>query len=141
MTANAFNVSSWTRNISSWAKSWGINLVRAPLETPEERVLEVYRRTETGSILVGRLSCERGKFVFRYDPAYTGNPIFAFPVKEKTYESEHLWPFFAIRIPPLDREDIRDIISARSLHKDQTLEILGTIARISAANPYELKLA
>ncbi len=84
---------------------WGVKLIWASAEIPMERVLEVYQDTGVESVLVGRLSSEDGKFVFRYDSAYTGYPISTFPRIDREYRSEYIWPFFAIRIPPLKREE------------------------------------
>ena len=121
-------------------KDWGMNLVTASSTAPRERVLEVYRKTAIKLNLVGRLSRENGEFVFRYDPGYVGEPISAFSTMNQEYRSSHLWPFFAIRIPPLDREDMRKEITNRSLRKDQIIEILGSVAKISLSNPYGFKL-
>ena len=121
-------------------KDWGMNLVSASSTTPRERVLKVYRKTAIKPDLVGRLSCENGEFVFRYDPSYVGEPISAFPAIYRRYSSNHLWPFFAIRIPPLDREDMRKEITNCSLREDQIIEIQGSVSKISASNPYEFKL-
>lgn len=117
----------------------GISAVRAPSTTPMEQTLEIYRQS-ADDILVGRLSCEEGEFVFRYDENYKGKPISAFPEIEHEYRSRNLWPFFAIRIPPLDREDMRREIEKQSLRDDQILEILGSVAKVSVTNPYEFKL-
>ena len=37
--------------------------------------------------------------------------------------------------------DMREEIVNRSLNKDQTIEILGSIAKVSVSNPYEFKLS
>lgn len=123
------------------AKFWGIKRIRASSETPSESTLEVFRRFTEQPSLIGRLSWEQGEYVFRYEPSYGGTPISAFPNIEQVYRSKNLWPFFATRIPPLDREDMRKEINERKLGEDQTIEILGSVAKISAANPYEFKLA
>jgi hypothetical protein len=40
----------------------------------------------------------------------------------------------------MQRPDVRETLNRHGLRADQTLENLGTIARFSATNPYELKL-
>ena len=122
-------------------KTWGTNVFHAPVETSRNQTLEVYRQLAGDSSLVGRLSCEEGQFVFRYDANYRGKPISAFPDIIHVYRSEILWPFFAIRIPPLDREDMRREIASRSLREDQIIEMLGSVAKVSITNPYEFKLS
>lgn len=128
-------------SLFSQARIWGMDVVHASSEAPRERTLEVYRQSANERFLVGRLSCEQGEFLFRYDPNYVGKPISAFPNAGQEYRSRHLWPFFAIRIPPLDREDMRKEIESQSLKKDQIIELLGSVAKVSVTNPYEFKLA
>ena len=121
-------------------KTWGMNAVRAPSTTPVEQTLEIYRQSADDNSLVGRLSCEEGEFIFRYDENYKGKPISAFPEIKHEYRSRNLWPFFAVRIPPLNREDMRREIEKQSLREDQIIEILGSVTKVSITNPYEFKL-
>ncbi len=124
------------------ATCWGMNRIRAPSTIPEERSLEVFCQSTDGSLsLIGRLFCEEGEYVFRYDSSYTGEPISAFPTMQQEYRSKILWPFFATRIPPFDREDMRNEITKRHLREDQIIEILGEVAKVSSANPYEFRMA
>ena len=132
-----------TRDLVSFlshAKDWGMNFFSASSKTPSELTLEVYLKTPEDMVLVGRLTCEQNEYVFRYDSDYQRKPISAFPKLDQEYRSTLLWPFFAVRIPPLDREDMREEIANRSLGEDQVLEILGSVAKISVANPYEFRL-
>ncbi|MYK39709.1 MAG: hypothetical protein F4049_05765 [Gemmatimonadetes bacterium] len=122
-------------------KAWGISLFHSPSDSSPGQSLEVYRQMLDEKPLVGRLSCEQGEFVFRYDSNYREEPISAFPRIGHVYRSQHLWPFFAVRIPPVDREDIRQEIEERSLEEDQVLEILGLLAKVSVTSPYEFELA
>ena len=122
-------------------KVWGANPIHASSTMPIEQSLEVYRQTPDEQCLVGRLSWEQDEFVFRYDPDYGAEPISAFPRINQEYRSRHLWPFFAVRIPPFDRDDMRTEILKRSLEEDQIIEILGEVAKVSVTNPYEFKLA
>lgn len=122
-------------------KTWGMNTFHAPSTTSVVQTLEVYRMSTEENVLVGRLSCEDDEFVFRYDSNYRWKPISAFPDTAHEYRSKSLWPFFAIRIPPFDREDMRREIVNQSLREDQIIEILGSVAKVSVTNPYEFKLA
>ena len=121
-------------------RDWGMNLIGASSTPPGGRALGVYHKIGPDVILVGRLSCEQEEYVFQYAPGYVGKPISAFPKMGQEYRSGRLWPFFAIRIPPLNREDVREQIANRSLKEDQILEVLGSVAKASVANPYEFKL-
>jgi len=94
--------------------------------------------------IIGTLSQERGEFVFRYDSGYaadpTAEPIPAFPDRESEYRSKDLWPFFAVRIPPVNRQDVSAALEHRGIRPDQTLEILGALASRTISNPYKLEL-
>jgi len=124
-------------------KSWGMRLPRAG-EGSGPRVL-VFRQGSTADALVGVLWQESGEFVFKYDPQYASTkgaePISAFPDLEEEYRSKELWPFFAVRIPPRDRQDVREALAKLSLRPEQTLEVLGKLARRTISNPYTLKFA
>ena len=103
-------------------------------------LLEVYQNTSrTEKKLVGYLKCENDEFIFQYDQDFNDALMFAFPDKVKKYKSTYLWPFFAIRIPPLDRPDIKKIMTEKSLDENQTLQLLGTLGRTSISNSYELE--
>jgi hypothetical protein len=96
--------------------------------------------------LVGWLSQEGGEFVFKYDPRYAATndaePIPAFPDLDEVYRSRDLWPFFAIRIPPLDREDVKELLDRESIGVEEgALRLLATLAGRSVANRYELRLS
>ena len=117
-----------------------MTLVGASSTAQQDVTLGVYVNTPQGTSLVGRLSSKEGEYIFRYDANYMGDPISAFPKVDQEYRSRHLWPFFAIRIPPLNREDMRKEIAKLSLEENQVLELLGSIAKISVANPYEFRL-
>lgn len=124
-------------------ESWGILLPRATSSPgPRVSVLAPFGR---GMRLVGTLSQEGGEFVFKYDRQFVSaadaEPIPGFPQLESDYRSRELWPFFAVRIPPASRTDVRDALKHHGLRRDQTLEVLGTLARRSISNPYQLDLA
>ena len=124
-------------------KTWGLKLFRAPSMQSKQRqsnVLEIYCGNAPDRTKVGRLMCENSEFVFSYDAEFSGPPISAFPNKEKVYRSSHLWPFFAVRIPPFGRHEMRQLMESRSLREDQTIEILGAVARFSISNHYEFEL-
>lgn len=122
-------------------KAWGTYKMNASSTIPVEHSLEVYRQTPDERSLVGRLSREQDEFVFRYDSEYGAEPISAFPRIDQEYRSRHLWPFFAARIPPFDRDDMPEEMLKRSLQEDQIIDILGGVAKFSVTNPYEFELA
>lgn len=115
----------------------GVCRPRAPRDTLERR-LEVARLSRAHDReLVGELSCEDGAFVFRYKPGYDGPPIAEFPRKDRTYRSEALWTFFAVRVPPTSRPDVQEIM--KEISADHPLETLAALGRRSVTNAYELR--
>jgi HipA-like protein len=120
-------------------RTWGVRLPQATpaVQGPTIRVL-------LDDILIGTLWQEATEFCFRYDASYAKSPgaiaISAFPDLEETYRSPSLWPFFAVRIPPSKRSDVRDALKQHGLKPEQTLEILGTLAKSSMSNPYHLDM-
>jgi HipA-like protein len=124
-------------------ESWGLRIPRATADVGPR--VHVYGPGRDGkSQLIGTLSQERGVFIFRYRSDYASSPgaepISAFPDLNEVYESAELWPFFAVRIPPSERSDVRAALKERGLRPEQTLEVLGTMAKRSISNPYQLDL-
>ena len=121
-------------------KSWGFHVLSESPEDKKGDVLEVYQNIPgTKKKLVGYLKYDNPEYIFQYDRDYDGALMFSFPDKTNTYKSPHLWPFFIIRIPPLDRPDIKKIMAEKSLNKNQILKLLGTLGKTSISNSYELE--
>ncbi len=133
--------------IKDQLRTWGMVPMRAaPAEpTPGIRV-RVDAPGRDGSLRrVGTLWQDGREFCFRYDAAFVSSPdaeaIAAFPkVDDTTYRSAELWPFFAVRLPPLRRADVREVLQKRGITEDRVLEVLGAVAQKSPTNPYELRL-
>lgn len=93
---------------------------------------------------IGVLRKDGDEFVFSYDPSYmiTPNaaPIAAFPELHKEYRSERLWPFFAVRLPPVEREDVRDAMRRRDIEDDDVFRLLGELSKRAVASPYRFAL-
>ncbi len=120
-------------------QSWGVSQIKPDASAPQQKALEIYLEKERGECLVGHLFHENSEFVFRYNADYNSAPIPAFPSLEDEYRSEDLWPFFAVRIPPLEREDVQREMSERHIEKDQIIDILGSLARFSVTSPYQFR--
>ena len=113
----------------------------------EEYGLKVYLplpEDHTARHLVGTLTCERGEWTFCYDSGYaedaTAPAISAFPDKGKIYRSRDLWPFFYVRLPPLEREDIKEIVQREGLKEKDKLRLLGFLSRRAITSPFEFEL-
>ncbi len=129
-------------------QAFGIARHEAPPQ--EDSALRVYLQvqredgTHSDRYLVGTLSSEAGTWTFRYHPDYASRPerppISAFPDKATVYRSADLWPFFAVRLPPLEREDVRRVVKERGLENMDELHLLGFLSRKAITSPYEFEL-
>ena len=124
---------------STTLKVGGFRFLQNRPKTKRATFLKFTKTYRVRKKLVGYLKYENPEYIFQYDRDYDGTLMFAFPDKTKTYKSTHLWPFFTIRIPPLDRPDIKKIMTEKSLNKDQVLKLLGTLGKTTISNSYELE--
>ena len=101
--------------------------------------------TEDRKLLVGRLTQDGDDFVFEYSDEFAKGtfPLLPdFPRREvRQYRSHVLWPFFLVRLPPVDRPDVQQEIRERNLEPDDKLQLLGSLGRRAISSPYELELA
>jgi HipA-like protein len=93
---------------------------------------------------VGVLYCENGEWLFKYHEEYKKSSneyynIVGFPDLNKVYKSDHLWPFFQIRIPGLKQPAIQEIIKKENINIDNEAALLRRFGNKSIANPYELE--
>lgn len=122
---------------------WGFEFSRATPGVLSDRRVEVSLAKGSQSILVGTLRQEEGEFVFEYSPAFKAQdelpPISAFPEKGCVYRSSALWPFFAVRLPPMDRKDVQSIIAEKKIPTHDVLRLVAELAGKSPTSPYELR--
>jgi HipA-like protein len=108
------------------------------------KTLYLYLPIESELVPVGVLSQEDKEFVFRYAQEFfsrTDLPaLSAFPDRAREYRSPVLWPFFEVRLPPLDRPDVAAVIKARRIDPDDALALLATIGLKTLTTPYEFRL-
>lgn len=105
--------------------------------------VEVYLPADTGPLLVGVLREEDGVYVFEYSVRFRSQdavpPITSFPEKDHPpYRSKTLFPFFNVRIPPRDREDVQRALADRGIQPHDALRIIGELASKSPTSPYVL---
>ncbi len=122
---------------------WGLRLPTAAA-APGPR-LDVYLvRVEGTRQRIGTLMQEHSEFVFRYDSKFSAaadaRPIAAFPDLGEEYRSRELWPFFSVRIPPVDREDVRAAMERLKIGADDTLRLLGKLSQRTVTTPYRFDL-
>ena len=110
----------------------------AVLSTPTNMTVRFELKFKNLSI--GTLTLHEGTWSFVYSDEFKTqskiNPITDFPDKEKEYQSDTLFPFFAFRIPSLQRLKIQKIIPADQ-SKNEVL-LLKEFGKQSIVNPYQL---
>jgi HipA-like protein len=122
---------------------WGISPAPAH-ETSSSRsgVDVVLQLTAEEPLLVGTLVTEGGEYVFRYSEAFKRRleipEITAFPDRNDVYRSAELWPFFQVRIPPVDRPDVRQILEAKKLDRTDLMSLLPALGGRAVTSPYDL---
>jgi HipA-like protein len=128
---------------SNFLHGWGLSAAPAP-DTPTGRagVDVVLTLAAEEPLLVGTLVTEGSDYVFRYSEIFKRRPeipvISAFPDRQQVYRSRELWPFFQVRIPPVDRPDIRQILKEKKLDRTDLMSLLPTLGRRAATSPYDL---
>lgn len=127
-------------------ESWGIAPRRPKSKNesaPVDGVRIVLPLSEGRSITVGTLTREGDRYVFRYSPDYvadrTMRPLRAFPSFNREFQSEVLWPFFAVRIPSSKRPEVRRILEDEQLDENDQIELLKRLGRRTVSNPFELR--
>ncbi len=93
--------------------------------------------------VIGRLWFADGNFCFKYADGFKGSSLKRipdFPDLDKSYKSPVLFPFFEVRIPNLEREDLADIVKKFGLNTSDELEILSKLGQRTTSDPYVLEI-
>ncbi|KAA6330370.1 hypothetical protein EZS27_020914 [termite gut metagenome] len=111
----------------------------------DERSLQIVEDEEVGfvllygNIIVGTLTYSENRWNFEYSNEFKIQteiiPLVNFPQKEKVYDSEKLWPFFASRVPSSSQLMMTD-----DAEKTDLVELLKKYGRRTITNPFELKM-
>ena len=113
---------------------------REGLYTPQREEAEFLLRDR--DLEVGHLWLRDGKWHFEYADAFRHKedvyPIINFPRLDKPYESEALWPFFAIRIPGLKQPAIQRILREENIDARNEAQLLKRFGETTIANPFTL---
>lgn len=90
-----------------------------------------------GTLLVGTLIYSGGVWSFFYSEEFKkqekASPLVNFPQKDKVYESDQLWPFFASRLPG-------NAQLGQEASKDDIVTLLQKYGRHVITNPYVLEV-
>lgn len=93
---------------------------------------------------VGTLRCDNGVWEFAYAEEFKNEysedykRIAGFPMLDKVYKKETLWPFFLIRIPGLKQPAIKEILEKENIDTGNEVALLKRFGQRSISNPYEL---
>jgi len=127
--------------MDSFFAEWGVPTTKAPSSGPKQS-LQLVLESEAGErLLIGTLSVGLHRFVFTYSPEFrrSGMPVLpGFPDVDQTYESESLFPFFQLRIPPTTRDDVKRVLTEKAIRDDDVFEMLRVLGRRTAASPFTL---
>jgi HipA-like protein len=133
----------WAESLGDILASWGLTPRAASSRAQQARVQVWGPVHDAERVFIGELTNDVGEYVFRYDAAYAARPDYpalaAFPDKLREYRSPALWPFFDVRLPPLDRADIQRLIQERKIDQGDTLRLLAELGRRTVTTPYELQ--
>jgi hypothetical protein len=90
-------------------------------------------------VTVGQLEFLGGTWTFRYDDEYKKRrdlrPIEGFGDLEKVYSSSVLFPFFAVRIPDADRDDVRRKLDEEHVRDPEPTDMLRIFGRSVVSSP------
>ena len=111
--------------------------VRPAAKRAEFRLL--YEPSPSVRIDVGHLTFDGRSWVFTYDDEYKRRgdlrPLEGFPDKTQTYRSTVLFPIFAVRIPDLDRRDVRRRLKQDRLQDPDLIDMLRLFGRRVVSSP------
>lgn len=92
---------------------------------------------------VGTLTFRDGNWTFSYSEAFRKQDdypaIVDFPYKDRSYRSEDLWPFFALRIPSVNQHAVKRYMEQEKVSTPTAVDLMKKFGRRAAANPYELE--
>ncbi len=97
-----------------------------------------YAPSTEDQLVVGYLDFRDGVWTFRYDETFKKRgirPIEGFDDVEKVYRSPALFPFFAVRIPDVDRTDVRRKLQEQRVRDPQQTDLLRIFGRRVLSSP------
>ena len=112
-------------------------MFRTRYSSPPPKLHVLYQGTN-----VAELMKTRGKFVFKYLPAFQTLRLAPFPgmtdVTMTEYVSTDLPRFFAERIPDIRRPEIKELIRQKRIPETDELALLAALGHLSVTDPFEL---
>jgi hypothetical protein len=90
-------------------------------------------------IIVGHLEFDGRMWTFWYDDEYKERadlrPIEGFDDVDRVYQSSVLFPFFAVRVPDIDRDDVRRTLEAAHVRRPEVTDLLRMFGRRVVSSP------
>jgi HipA-like protein len=125
--------------------SWGGLEHAQPATRPQPgREIRVYLMRDGRRIHVASLTKEHDEYVFEYTREFKDRtdlaPISAFRDLSQPHRAKKLWPFFVVRVPPVEREDVRRTIEELGIAVDDEFALLAAVGGRTITSPYELEL-
>jgi len=115
----------------------GLEGVKTPKQAELKKFVLKYK-----TLVIGELHIQNGVWTFAYSEAFKTqteiSPLVDFPVKEKVYESAHLWPLFLSRIPGLKQPQVQDLILQEKIDPENEAALLERFGGKTIANPFTL---
>ncbi len=90
---------------------------------------------------IGKLFVKDGVWTFEYTDDFRNSlyqKLIDFPDVNKTYHSNHLWPFFSYRIPGLAQPQVQKILKDENIDKHNEVDLLVRFGKHTIANPFQL---
>lgn len=99
----------------------------------------LYEPPQADRVIVGQLDFDGQTWTFRYDEAFRRRPdlrpIEGFPDLRKVYQSSVLFPFFAMRIPDTEREDVKRKLDDVEITDPGVSDLLRIFGRRAVSSP------
>lgn len=98
-------------------------------------------RHYVGVITIGKLLRISGGYSFEYsfDIDHKALPLLpGFNTRRTITDTVRKWPWFALRIPPLQRRDVQEVIQKHSINPEDDMALLASVGARVVHNPYLL---
>jgi HipA-like protein len=130
--------------VQAMLRSWGFVPSPAPHDDLQRKIDVVLSLPDGKRLVVGTLFYVNDEYVFQYSDAFKAQsaipPITAFSNPQEEYRSPMLWPFFEVRLPPVDRADVQRFIAEHHIDPNDHVSMLAELGRRSLTSPYDLEL-
>ncbi len=127
---------NWSKIMGYLSQEQGHDSIVTPVN--EEGEFDLYYN----ELEIGRLTVQDGSWKFVYSDDFKNqseiSTLIDFPILEKKYESDVLWPFFSIRIPSLAQPSVQKILEQENIDEENTVKLLKRFGRKVIANPFIL---